>query len=298
MKLLTFAADNTPRLGLLDEQGKVLDLTAAWAAGGPAPTSVGELIALGDAGLALAREAAAKAAPAGHADELAILAPIPEPARNVFCVGRNYREHIIEGNLARGRDPNDFPKAVEFFTKPPGTVVGHKAAVQRHAGITDMLDYEVELAIVIGKRGVNIAREQALDHVFGYTIVNDVTARDLQARHGQWFKGKALDTSCPIGPVVVCRQAIADPGRLSLSMHVNGQLRQQANTSSMVFDVAEIIVQLSRGMTLLPGDIIATGTPSGVGLGLTPPVFLQPGDVMLAEIEGIGRLENTVKEHA
>src|SRR5690606_32505459 len=120
----------------------------------------------------------------------------------------------------------------------------------------------------------------------------------LQALHGQWFKGKSLDTSCPIGPVVVCRQAIADPGRLSLSMHVNGELRQQANTSSMVFDVAEIIAQLSRGMTLLPGDIIATGTPSGVGLGLTPPVFLQPGDVMLAEIEGIGRLENTVKEHA
>lgn len=301
MKLLTFLSGDTSRLGLLGQDGQVLDLTAAWPAGADAaPASVGELIALGDAGLAQARKAAAEAERAGRKaglpDDLALLAPIPKPVRNVFCVGRNYREHIIEGNLARGREPNDFPKAIEFFTKPPGAVVGHRAPVKRHAGVTDMLDYEVEMGIVIGKGGADIPREKAMEHVFGYTVVNDVTARDLQALHGQWFKGKSLDTSCPIGPVVTTRDAIADPNNLSLSMHINGQSRQQANTSSLLFDVAEIVVQLSRGMTLLPGDIIATGTPSGVGLGLKPPVWLQPGDIMVAEVEGIGRLENTISE--
>ncbi|GAA5236528.1 fumarylacetoacetate hydrolase family protein [Verticiella sediminum] len=301
MKLLTYLVGDTPRLGLLDEGDIVLDLTSAWRAGdavGPAPASVGELIAGGETALrhveALVPVTRALAQPALPADEVTWLAPIPRVGRNVFCVGRNYREHIIEGNLARGRDPDDFPKAIEFFTKPPSSVVGHRARVRRHAGVTGQLDYEVELGIVIGKGGADIQREHAMAHVFGYTIVNDVSARDLQSLHGQWFKGKSLDTSCPVGPVIVTRDEIADPGNLDLSMHVNGQLRQQANTSSMLFDVATIVAELSRGMTLEPGDIIATGTPSGVALGMKPPCWLQEGDRMVAEVAGIGRLENVV----
>lgn len=223
-------------------------------------------------------------------------APIPQPRRNVFCVGRNYKEHIIEGNLARGRDLQDFPRAVEFFTKPPSAVTGHLHAVSSHSRSTQMLDYEVELAIVIGKPGINIAQSEALDHVFGYTIINDITARDLQTRHGQWFKGKALDGTCPMGPFVVPKKYIASAEQLSISLSVNGELRQNSNTSDLLFGIAEIIHQLSDGMALEPGDVIATGTPSGVGLGLNPQRFLKAGDVVSAQIESIGELTNTISQ--
>jgi len=209
-------------------------------------------------------------------------------------VSRNYRDHIIEGNIANGRPANAFPEAIEFFSKPRTAVVGHGAKVYRHAGLTNSLDYEVELAIVIGKRGVNIDRANALDHVFGYTIVNDVTARDLQKRHGQWLKGKSLDTSCPMGPVVVHHSAIADPNRLDVGLTVNGEERQNENTSSMIFSIEAIIEQLSAGLTLEPGDVIATGTPKGVGFAMSPPRCLEPGDVVSAWVEGIGTLTNTV----
>lgn len=303
MKLLTFQLEGAhTRLGVLQGEDFVLDLTASWTQSNPsgveAPRNVGDLIDLGDAGLAVARILAASP-PRAHCHPISavrILAPIPVPRRNVFCVGRNYREHIIEGNLAQGRDPNNFPKAPEFFSKPSTTVIGHRAAIQRHAAVTEFLDYEVELALVIGKAGVNIRREHAMDHVFGYTIVNDVTARDLQVRHGQWMKGKSLDTSCPTGPVVVHRSAVADPHTLGIELEVNGELRQSSNTSSMVFSVADIIAELSAGTTLLAGDIIATGTPSGVGLGLTPQKRLQVGDIIRARISGIGELVNPVSD--
>jgi len=277
-----FLDDGRERLGIVAGE-EVLDAPAEYP-------DMRAFIRGGEAALRAARAALPKAARRPLA--AVRLAPPIRPA-TMLCSGSNYRDHNKEkaNTPISGKEP-------EFFVKTADCVIGHDEKIIYDERLTKKLDAETELAIVIGKPGRHIPVERALEHVFGYTIVNDVTARDLQALHGQWFKGKSLDTSCPIGPVVVCRQAIADPGRLSLSMHVNGELRQQANTSSMVFDVAEIIAQLSRGMTLLPGDIIATGTPSGVGLGLTPPVFLQPGDVMLAEIEGIGRLENTVKEHA
>ncbi|KDB68654.1 FAH family protein [Bordetella bronchiseptica B20-10725633] len=286
---------------LLDEN-RVLDLTALLAArpdlGLPgALRNVGELIALGEEALARLREPGlldgvdVGALPTLQA--VRVLPPLPM-ARNVFCVGRNYREHIIEGNLARGRPANSFPEAIEFFTKAPTAVIGHGGHVKRHAGLTDSLDYEVELAIVIGRAGADIPREKALDHVFGYTIVNDITARDLQARHGQWFKGKSLDTSCPMGPVVVHRSAIPDANNLAVSLSVNGELRQQDNTSDMIFDVATVVAQLSAGMTLLPGDVIATGTPKGVGFALTPPRCLQVGDVVSASVEHIGTLTNEI----
>lgn len=302
MKFLTFSVQEQSRLGMLLDEDRVLDLTALLAArpdlGLPGvPRNVGDLIALGDEALARLREPGLlDGVDVGALPTLQAVRVLPPLAmtRNVFCVGRNYREHIIEGNLARGRPANSFPEAIEFFTKAPTAVIGHGGHVKRHAGLTDSLDYEVELAIVIGRAGADIPREQALDHVFGYTIVNDITARDLQARHGQWFKGKSLDTSCPMGPVVTHRSAIPDANRLAVSLTVNGELRQQDNTSDMIFDVATVIAQLSAGMTLLPGDVIATGTPKGVGFALTPPRCLQVGDVVSASVEHIGTLTNEI----
>ncbi|QAA94478.1 fumarylacetoacetate hydrolase family protein [Pollutimonas thiosulfatoxidans] len=304
MKLLTFAHDDATRLGGMLADGRVVDLTQAWTTydhllnGVQAPNEVFDAICLGEPALqaltSLMEQSEKAGKPVLSAEGLSVLAPIPNPSKNIFCVGRNYRAHIVEGNLARGRPADEFPKALEFFTKAPTTVVGHQAQVSRHAKHTNMLDYEVELGIVIGKAGRDISPENALDHVFGYTIVNDITARDLQALHGQWFKGKSLDGTCPIGPVVTLKAAIANPNELGLELDVNGESRQSANTSDMLFDVPSIIAQLSAGMTLEPGDIIATGTPSGVGFALTPPRSLEPGDVIRARIESIGELVTTI----
>ncbi|WP_260986092.1 fumarylacetoacetate hydrolase family protein [Bordetella genomosp. 13] len=276
----------------------MVDLTLAWQLDAPAPTHVGELAALGDAGIAHARMLLER-----HADDPALsrqpdglqwLAPIPRPARNVFCIGRNYREHIIEGNRARGRDPEDFPAVIEVFTKPPSCVVGPGAPVPAHAHVTSQLDYEVELAVVIGRPGRDIPKASALEHVFGYTIVNDVSARDLQKAHGQWFKGKALDGHCPMGPYVVHKSAVPDPHALAIALEVNGEIRQDSSTADLLFRIDDIIAQLSQGMTLESGDVIATGTPSGVGLGLVPPRFLKVGDEVTARIAGLGELRNTI----
>ncbi len=215
-----------------------------------------------------------------------LLAPIPRLRKNIFCMGRNYAEHAKESGGA-------VPSVPVFFTKPPTCVVGPEADVVHHA-VTHALDYEVELAVVIGKRGRNIPEERALAHVFGYTIMNDVTARDLQRRHEQWFKGKSLDTFAPLGPAVVHRSAIPDPQNLTLRLRVNGEVRQNASTRSMVFSVAQLIASLSAGMTLEPGDVLATGTPEGVAMGRTPPPWLRPGDIVEAEIEGIGVLRNRI----
>lgn len=215
-----------------------------------------------------------------------LLAPIPRPTKNIMCMGRNYAEHARES----GNAPPEVPV---FFTKPPTAVIGPQAPVVRHA-VTEQLDYEVELAVVIGRRGRNIAPEKALDYVFGYTIMNDVTARDLQRKHMQWFKGKSLDTFAPMGPWIVLRTAVPNPQALRLTMRVNGEVRQNSTTANMIFTVAQLVAVLSAGMTLEPGDILATGTPEGVGMGMKPPKWLQVGDEMEAEIEGIGALRNRV----
>jgi len=303
MKLLTYLDGGQPRLGCVVKGDKVLDITSAWShcqhslSDQPAPADVLAAIKLGDdlePAVNRIIESAGEESVLRSMADISILAPIPRPQKNIFCVGRNYREHIIEGNLARGRPVDDFPKALELFTKAPTTVVGHRADVSRHADLTELLDYEVELAIVIGRSGRDIPPEQAYDHIFGYTILNDITARDLQARHGQWFKGKSLDGTCPIGPVVALKSAVPDPDSLKLELSVNGELRQSSNTSDMVFNVAAIISQVSAGMTLEAGDIIATGTPSGVGLGFNPPRSLNVGDVISARIEKIGELITTI----
>jgi len=211
-------------------------------------------------------------------------APIPRPPRNVFCLGRNYKEHAAE----RGAEPPPHPV---YFTKAPETVVAPGARVVYHAA-TKELDYEVELGVVLGAAGRDIPRVRALEHVFGYTVINDVTARDLQKRHGQWFKGKSMDTFCPMGPVLVTADEIPDPQTLAITLRVNGETRQSSHTSKMIFPVDECIAVLSLGFTLVPGDVIATGTPEGVGAATGK--WLKVGDRMEAEVERIGVLANRV----
>lgn len=225
--------------------------------------------------------------PIEHVD---ILAPIPNPRKNIFCIGKNYAEHAIEMG-----SKDDIPEHVMVFTKAPTTVIGHEEKVLSHRDITEQLDYEGELAIVIGKEGRGIRQEEALDYIFGYTIINDITARDLQAKHKQFFIGKSLDTTCPMGPWIVHSSMIENPNNLNIQTIVNDEVRQKSNTENFIFPVEEIIAVLSKGMTLQPGDIIATGTPAGVGKGFKPPRFLQPGDTIKIKVEKIGTLINTIE---
>ncbi len=227
-----------------------------------------------------------------------LLAPIPRPARNIFCVGKNYHEHAKEfaqsgfdTSAVRGEMAPEFPV---IFTKPFSTVIGDGDPVPAHAGLTAQLDYEAELAVIIGKPGIGISRAAALDHVWGYCIVNDVTARDLQQRHRQWFLGKSLDGFCPMGPWIVSADEVGDSADLNVRCWINGELRQDANTRDLIFDIPTIIETISAGITLLPGDIIATGTPAGVGIGFKPPKFLHPGDVMKISIDKLGTLTNLI----
>jgi 2-keto-4-pentenoate hydratase/2-oxohepta-3-ene-1,7-dioic acid hydratase in catechol pathway len=304
MRLITFDAGQGSRPGLALDARSILDLDAALArapAIGQAPLgSLQELIGRGDAALQavgrLLQIAASGALDAAKVPiaEARVLAPIPRPAKNVFCVGRNYAEHIAEGARAQ-RIAADLPEFPVFFSKPPTAVIGPGDAIPVQLEVSTSMDYEVELGIVIGKRGRNIKASEAFAHVFGYTIINDVTARDVQRRHGgQFFKGKGLDGSCPMGPAIVTRDAIADPGQLAIRLWVNDALRQDGNTRDMIFPIAELIQSLSEGLTLEPGDLLATGTPSGVGYAMSPPQFLKEGDVVTCEIEGIGRLQNPV----
>ena len=231
--------------------------------------------------------------PALPLDSVALEAPIPVPRRNVWCVGRNYHAHakelqasVFKNNTA---DPASWPI---FFTKVPETVVGPKdAVVLPGSAISTQIDYEAELTIVIGKGGRNIARETAMEHVFGYTIVNDVTARDVQMRHQQWDLGKSFDTFCPMGPWIVTADEL-DGANTRVRLWVNGELRQDAQTTDLIFDLPSLIETCSRGITLYPGDLIATGTPSGVGMGMTPPTWLKAGDSVRIAIDGLGEIEN------
>jgi len=221
--------------------------------------------------------------------QVKMLSPIPWPRKNVILLGVNYKEHIEEGARARSVELK-YPEAPVFFTKPATSVIGHLGKVIHHRA-TERLDYEVELAVVMGKKGRDIPKEKVYDYIFGYTICLDMTARDLQRRHGQWFKGKSLDTFCPLGPWIVHKSAIPDPHQLRLVCRVNGEIMQDDRTSNMIFDIPTTIEALSSGMTLEPGEIISTGTPSGVGFARVPPFFLKPGDKVEAEVEGIGVLQ-------
>ena len=224
-------------------------------------------------------------------EDITLKAPIPKPSKNIFCVGKNYADHVIEMGSAK-----DIPEHVMMFTKAPTTVVGPDAIVMNYKKITEQLDYEGELAVVIGKEGRGIKESEALEYVFGYTIVNDITARDIQSRHKQFFLGKSLDTTCPMGPTLVHKSLIPYPSQLSVLTEVNGEVRQAGNTSQFIFPIEKIISVISQGMTLEPGDIIATGTPAGVGKGFNPPRYLKAGDIIEITIDVLGTLRNKIEE--
>lgn len=286
MRLITYSSDLDSGLGLL-VPGREDTFVPV-----PGLDMLG-LIRLGEVGLQRAREALTT----GHGRPLGsihLLAPIPELRRNVFCLGWNYADHSKEAAHLRGQETK-LPERPVFFTKATTTVNGPYSDIPVDANVTEQNDWEVELGVIIGTGGKNLSREQALDHVFGYTVLNDVSARDVQTAHGkQFFKGKSLDGYCPMGPCLVTRDEVPDPHALPLRCRVNGELKQEGNTRDLIFNIPAIIEWLSKGMTLLPGDVIATGTPSGVGFARTPPEYLWPGDVVECEIEGIGLLRNRI----
>jgi 2-keto-4-pentenoate hydratase/2-oxohepta-3-ene-1,7-dioic acid hydratase in catechol pathway len=226
-------------------------------------------------------------------NSITLTAPIPQPRKNIMCMAVNYSEHARETAAVRNRG-TAAPTQPILFTKSPTTINGPYGNVIIDPEVSIEIDWEVELGVIIGKPGKNITEENAMAHVFGYTVLNDVTARDLQKRHVQYFKGKSLDGSCPMGPWIVTADEIPDPHHLALRLKVNGVIKQDDNTAQMVFYIPQIIATLSLGMTLESGDIIATGTPSGVGFTRVPPEFLKPGDVMETEIEKIGVLRNPI----
>lgn len=286
MKIATYLIDGLRHVGLVSDDETTLTafaLTPEQAArgaltiietlaeGGPLPAMEGRPVKLSD---------------------VALDAPMPQPRRNLWCVGRNYHAHAKELSASVFKDNS--AKTDEWpivFTKVPECVVGPHDSVLVPSEVSTQIDYEAELAVVIGKGGKNITRAAALDHVFGYTVVNDVTARDVQMRHGQWDMGKSFDTFCPMGPWIVTAD-VFDGTHTRVRCWVNGELRQDGPTENMIFDIPTLIETISRGITLYPGDVIATGTPAGVGMGMSPPRYLVAGDVVRIEIDRLGAIEN------
>lgn len=292
MRFVTFQHDGRRKVGVIDPvTQRVWPIESVF--GGPVrdmldlirryDAAKGEMT-LGSVGIPLA--------------DVRLEAPIPRPDRNIFCVGKNYHDHAHEftrsGFDAGSKVAADaIPEAPIFFTKPPETVIANGDPIRYPHGVSDSLDYEAELGVVIGKGGRGITKAEAYDHVFGYVIINDMTARDWQSRHKQWFLGKSFDTFCPMGPWLATADEV-DATNLGLRCWVNDELRQNANTRDLIFDIPTMIETLSAGITLYPGDIIATGTPAGVGIGFNPPKFLKPGDRVTVEIDGLGRLSNVL----
>jgi 2-keto-4-pentenoate hydratase/2-oxohepta-3-ene-1,7-dioic acid hydratase in catechol pathway len=300
MKLITFQSSTGPeadaRPGVLLEDGRgILDVERVL----PGTTSVLQIVQGGAAALArLSEHCAAPPADALVAlSSTRILAPIPEPRRNIFCVGKNYHEHAKEfhdSGFDASAGTDAIPECPIIFSKSFSTVSGPGDIIPASADGTNSVDYEVELAVVIGEGGRSIKKANTLSHVFGYTIVNDVTSRTLQQQHKQWFLGKNFDGFCPMGPWLVTADEVGDVEALTVTTHVNGELRQRADVRDLIFDIPTLIETLSAVMTLHPGDIIATGTPAGVGIGYSPPKFLTPGDTVKVAISKLGELENPV----
>ena len=285
MKFACFAGENGPRIGMIDASGEMIRPLAGIA-------DMVDLITQYDE---IRPSLTADGAAAIPLSSVKLLAPVPFPRRNVFCVGKNYRDHAkefagsgYEAGAVKGAEIDEYPAV---FTKPASAVIGPGATVDLHPGVTSAVDYEAELTLVIGKGGHDIAREGAYAHIWGYTIINDVTARDRQRNHKQWFMGKALDTFCPMGPWITTADEV-DPENLDVKCWVNGELRQNANTRDLIFDIPTLVSTISAGLTLQPGDLIATGTPAGVGLGFNPPKFLKAGDEVSMTITGLGTLSN------
>jgi 2-keto-4-pentenoate hydratase/2-oxohepta-3-ene-1,7-dioic acid hydratase in catechol pathway len=270
------------RLGWCDLAGAASGMLALIAGGDEALAALAEVVAAAPEDALLPQET------------VELRAPIPRPRKNILCVGRNYAEHAAESLRAIGQEVK-LPEFPNIFTKAVTAVTGPTSEIVIDPAVSERIDWEVELAVIIGTGGRGIAREEALGHVWGYTILNDVSARDIQNRAGvQWFLGKSLDGSCPMGPWIVTADELRDPTNLRLRLLVDGIVKQEDTTAHMIFDIPTLLADISRGMTLEPGDILATGTPSGVGFARTPPEFLRPGDLMESEIEGIGTMRNRV----
>jgi 2-keto-4-pentenoate hydratase/2-oxohepta-3-ene-1,7-dioic acid hydratase in catechol pathway len=296
MHLVTFSENDCVRVGILDaKQNEVIDLSIA-ATG--LPDNMLRFIAQGAAALEKARVAVASGKGRIPLGRVRLLAPIPTPLRNIFCIGKNYRAHVRELQGVTGGFAADFkqdaPEKPIFFTKATTSVIGPAASIPASLDPTASVDYEGELAVIIGEGGRGIPYAAAMQHVYGYTILNDVTSRRLQRDHQQWFLGKSLDGFCPLGPTIVTADEIADVTQLRVRTFVNNELRQDDVVASLIFAIPSLIETLSRTMTLQSGDIIATGTPAGVGMGFKPPRYLHAGDVVKISIEPIGTLENPV----
>ena len=296
-KLVTFEDLGLVQWGVLnaDETGVYSAIALEEAFFTPLPETLLEFIRQGNEGLlalgdALEQNERTNAVNAKPLDTVRIMAPIPNLERNVFCIGKNYTEHIAEFDKTALPKPPKYPL---IFTKATTSVIGPDDAINLHTNVTNAVDYEGELAVIIGKAGSDIPISEAMDYVYGFTILNDVTARDLQANHVQWFHGKSLDTFCPMGPYLLLRDAA--PDTFDVITKVNDEVRQDASTGEFIFTIPQLIKTISEGTTLLPGDVIATGTPSGVGVGFNPPRYLKSGDTVSITISSIGTLTNPVK---
>ena len=285
MKLVTYKTDNHARLGLLRDD-HVIDLAAA--SDGRLPPDMLTFLRRGEPALQLARQVAGNGTASTPVSDVTLLAPIPNPSK-IVAIGLNYMDHCREQNVKPPERPIIFGK---FST----AVVGPGATIRWDPALTQQVDYEVELGVVMGRTARRVPAAEALDYVAGYTICNDVTARDLQHGDRQWVRGKSLDTFCPLGPWLVTREEVPDPQDLSLRCTLNGQVMQDSTTAEMIFGVAYLIEFISRAFTLLPGDVIATGTPHGVGVFRSPQVFMKDGDVVTVEVEGLGQLTNDCRE--
>ena len=304
LRLLTFERKDQPgaRVGLAVAGDKVVDLVGAKKAGaalGFVPTDMISLIAAGAPALAQLRAVAANPGETLALADLRLHSPIPRPPRNIFAVGWNYLEHFNESETAQKTAQKTYPEHPVFFSKASHSMNGPFDPIPFDPAVSTLIDWEGELAVIIGKGGRNIKEADAMSYVFGYSVINDTTARDVQAKKhgGQWFKGKSLDGHGPMGPWIVTADAL-DPDKLRLQTRVNGVVKQDAKTTQMYFKIPRIIAELSLGLTLEPGDVIATGTPPGVGNARKPPEYLKPGDVMETEIEGIGTIRNKITQVA
>lgn len=293
MKLATFRlGGNTLGAGYVEG-----DAVVPCEIGAAAANAVLALASRGADGLAEWRERGIRDARRIPLTEVELVAPIPTPRREIFCVGKNYRAHATEfhssGFDSSGKEA--VPTAPVIFTKAMTSVIGPGAPVRGSLDPTGTVDYEGELGVVLGRHAFGVSRAEAMNHIFGYVVVNDVTSRELQRKHNQWVIGKGIDTFCPMGPWLVTADEVGDVAELELETRVNGEIRQKARVSDLIFDIPTLIETMTRTMTLLPGDIIATGTPEGVGIGFTPPRYLQAGDVVSVSITGLGTLENRIE---
>jgi 2-keto-4-pentenoate hydratase/2-oxohepta-3-ene-1,7-dioic acid hydratase in catechol pathway len=302
MRLLSYEKNDEIHLGLLVKD-KIVDVSTAYSSlfKGSIPSDMLSFLAEGEIAMERARKVELAITHTGNnlnslsdliinINEAKVLAPIPRPRKNIICLGLNYSEHAEETRSA-------LPEYPIFFTKPPTSIIGPNAPIlfPKH---TSRVDYEAELAFVIGKPGKNIKENEAYDYIAGYTVLNDVTARDFQRRHSQWFKGKGLDTFAPMGPCIVTKEEVPNPHHLGISLKLNSVLMQNSNTQHMIFKIPTLLRYLTMDMTVEPGDIIATGTPSGVGFTRKPPTYLKPGDVMTVTVEQVGVLQNKIVSQA